>query len=131
MKKLAIAITVVLMAGLAFGVTTITYNIPDAYGLKLLNALIAQSGARIRIEVWGLNEESEPGSNTYHTVFDFDTPTHDPNVPNAEFVKKRVAFIADAFKVSHERKVKNDAHKTYMDSAPSVDVNEPDSGNMN
>lgn len=131
MKKYGLLIAVVLTAGIAFGVTTITYNIPDVYGADLLAALIAQSDAHVRIEITGSQGAGNPDVEDYRAILDFRTPVYDPNVANAMFVKRRIALFADALRIAHQRKLKNDIRETYLEAAPGVDVNEPDPNEMN
>jgi hypothetical protein len=129
MKK--IIIVILLFSSVAVAVTTITYNIPDNYGVKLLDAYIAQSDARVRIEIRGNKGTGSEGTEYYHAILDFRTPVYDPNVPHAAFVKRRTALFVDALRVAHERKLKVDSYEEYIAGAPSVDVNEPDPNEMN
>jgi hypothetical protein len=128
MKKLIIITLVIAMASVALAVTTITYNIPDDYGTKLLAALIAQSGAEVEIEI--RRHASDP-EDEYNARVRFDTPAHDPNVPNATFVKRRIALFAAALRVAHENKLRDDSLRTYHNNAPVIDVNTPDPNSMN
>jgi hypothetical protein len=127
MKKL-IAVIIIGTCSVVYAVTTITYNIPDDYGKELLAALIAQSDAHVSIEIrsHAPNPEDE-----YDCRIDFRTPAYDPNVAPDVFVKRRIALFADALKVAHKKKLKEDIRDEYYKNAPLVDVNEPDPNNMN
>ena len=130
MKKL-IAIVILCIAGIALGVTTITYNIPDVFGAKLLTALKAQADAHIRIGIRGSQNSIDPNEEDYSTFIDFRTPPHDPNVTNVVFVKKTIALYASALEKAHEKWLKIEARKLYDAGSPSIDVNEPDPNEMN
>lgn len=127
MKKF-IAVIIIALCSVALAVTTITYNIPDAYGLKLLTALIAQSDAHVSIEIRVHAPEPE---DEYNARIDFRTPPHDPNVANAVFVKRRIALFAAALRVAHENKIRDDAMREYYQNAPVIDVNNPDPNSLN
>ena len=130
MKK-CIFLTILLTATVAYGVTVITYNVPDSFGAKLLAACIAQSDAHVTITIRGSQGASDPNQEDYSAKIDFRTPPHDPNVPNAIFVKRRIALFASAIQAAHQRKLKNDTRNDYIEAAPIVDVNEPDPNEMN
>jgi hypothetical protein len=126
MKKL-IAVLIIASCTVVYAVTTITYNIPDNYGKELLAALIAQSDARVSIEIRSHTPNPE---DDYDCRIDFRTPAYDPNVAPAVFVKRRMALFADALTVAHKKKLKEDIRNEYYQNAPLVDVNEPDPNNM-
>jgi hypothetical protein len=130
MKKLAMLITLAI-ATTAWAVTVITYNVPDVYGLKLLDALLAQSDADVRIQIRGHEGAPEPANNQYRADVAFYVPPRDPNLTNAEFVKRRIARFADALQLAHKRKLDKEIRDVYLAAAPVIDANAPDPNEMN
>ena len=126
MKKL-IAVLIIVFCSVDYEVTTITYNVPNDYGVELLTALIAQSDCHVSIEFRGSSSNHE---DDYDARIDFRTPAHDPNVAPAVFVKRRIALFASALKVAHERKLAEDERREYYQNAPVIDVNDPDPNDM-
>ena len=130
MKK-CIFLMVLLIAATAYSVTVITYNVPDSFGAKLLAACIVQSDAHVTITIRGSQGASDPNQEDYSAQIDFRTPPYDPNIPNAAFVKRRVALFASALQKAHTRKLQEDIQRGYYENAPIIDVNEPDPNEMN
>lgn len=126
MKKVLAALLI--LSGVAYGATVITYNIPDAYGLKLLEAVTAQDDAYVRIEIRG--HRNTASGDDYYAVVDFRTPPNDPNDSAAVKVKRRVALFASALVKAHEWKAKKDAYLEYQESAPSTQVDAPDPNDL-
>jgi hypothetical protein len=130
MRKLAILITL-LIANTAPAPTVITYNIPDVYGLKLLEALEAQSDSNVVIRITKVDKSGGEPRVTYFADISFDLPERDPALSNGDFVKRRMARFADALRLAHEKKLLQDIRKTYLAGTPSVNVNDPDPNEMN
>jgi hypothetical protein len=130
MKKIAIIAIVAVLAVITmnvFGVTTITYNVPDIFGIPLFKALKAQSYTNMNISFQGMHQE---GVEDYVANITIILPAYDANLPNDVFVKRRMARIASGLKVAHELKLADEARKLYLDAAPIIDVNDVDPNDM-
>ena len=130
MKKL-IALITLLIATTTWAVTVITYNVPDIYGAKLLAALTAQSDSDVRIQIRGHKGAGAGNTGQYKCDVAFYVPPRDPNLSNGDFVKGRMALLADAMRAGHDQKLKDKADKAYLAAMPVIDVNAPDSNEMN
>ena len=120
MKKLLLGL---LFVSIAYGVTTVTYNISDAYALKLMAAFTAQDNCHVVITFTGTGD-----NDVYHAKMDISPTLMTPKEPgesNQAYGKRRIGIIIDAVRLAHEKKLLKDTRDTYMASAPSVDVNEP------
>lgn len=110
---------------LASGATTISWNIRNSYGAKLLAAFEAQDESHVSISFRGSQNAINPNAPDYAASIDFRTPARDPNDTNTQYVKKRVSLIIDAIKLAHEKKLLEDVKRIYHANRPSIDVNEP------
>jgi len=130
MKKIAILLVVACMAGIALGVTTITYNVPDVFGVKLLAALMAQADAHVSIEIRGDRDSSEPGDE-YSTRVHFRTPAKPAGMTNAVFVKKTIGLYASALEKAHQKWLYREIRIAYDANAPVEDIGVPDPNELN
>ena len=119
------------LVGLAFGITTITYSVPDAYAIRHFKAQKAQSGANVVITISRSTRGGGEPRLEYFADISFELPAYDPNIPNDVFVKRRNAMFADAQTLAHEKKLEQDAKKAYLAGAPSITVKVPDPNEMN
>jgi len=100
------------------------FNMKKSYRDTLLAAFIAQDHTHVAITITGTGEND--GYSAQIDIGPHLMTQQDPNENDQLYLKRRVGLIVDAFVKAHEKKLKQDAVKTYLESAPGLDVNEPD-----